>query len=53
MAQEHELLELRSVNKELKYQLKSKEKVYKEIAGLKSIISSQDDKVNEYFKLDR
>ena len=45
MSQEHELLELRSANKELKHQLKSKEKVYKEVVGLKSIISSQDDKV--------
>lgn len=45
VAQEQELLELRETNKELKHQLKSKDKVHKEVAGLKSIISSQDDKV--------
>lgn len=45
VTQEHELLELKDGNKELKHQLKSKEKVHKEVAGLKSIISTQDDTV--------
>lgn len=46
LAQEQELLELRNSNKELKHQLKSKEKIHKEVADLKSIISSQDDKAH-------
>lgn len=45
VTQEQELLELRDGNKELKHQLKSKEKVHKEVAELKSIISTQDDMV--------
>ena len=45
VSQEEELLELRETSKEMKHQLKSKDKVHKEVAGLKSIISSQDDKV--------
>lgn len=45
VTQEQELLELRDGNKELKHQLKSKEKVHKEVTGLKSIISTQDDMV--------
>ena len=45
VAQEQELMELGETNSELKQQLKSKEKVHKEVAKLKSIISSQDDTV--------
>ena len=39
-------MELGVTNNELKHQLKSKEKVHKEVAKLKSIISSQDDTVS-------
>ena len=52
VAQEHELLELRDAHKDLKHQLRRREKVDKEVSGLKSIISSQDDQVtNEFNKI--
>ena len=46
VAQEHELVELRDSNKDLKHQLRRREKVDKEATRLKSIISSQDDQVS-------
>ena len=49
VAQEHELLELRDAHKDLKHQLRRREKVDKEVTGLKSIISSQDDQVTNEF----
>ena len=44
-------MELGETNSELKHQLKSKEKVHKEVAKLKSIISTQDDTVWIIFKI--
>ncbi len=45
VAQEQELMELGEANSDLKHQLKSKDKVHREVTKLKSIISSQDDTV--------
>jgi hypothetical protein len=38
-------MELGEANSDFKHQLKSKDKVHREVAKLKSIISSQDDTV--------
>ena len=46
IAQEQELMELRDSNCKLAHELKSKERIHKEVAKLKTIISSQDDTVS-------
>ena len=52
VAQEQELNELRGSVKELKHQVKSKDRMVSELQKLKEIITSQDEQVEYYGLLD-